>query len=45
MNTRGSHWREVNVGAGNDLVQSGNKPLLEPVLTKISDAGRQDDFF
>ena len=27
----------VNIGSGNGLVPSGNKPLPEPVLTKISD--------
>ena len=25
----------VNIGLGNGLVPSGNKPLPEPVLTKI----------
>ena len=25
-----------NIGSGNGLVPSGNKPLPEPVLTKIS---------
>ena len=28
--------REVNIGLGNGLVQSGNKPLPEPTLTKTS---------
>ena len=28
----------VNIDSGNGLVPSGNKPLIEPVLTKISDA-------
>ena len=27
---------DVNIGSGNGLVSSGNKPLVEPVLTKIS---------
>ena len=27
-----------NIGSGNGLVPSGNKPLPEPVLTKISNA-------
>ena len=31
---------DVNIGSGNDLVPSGNKPLNEPVLTKISVAVR-----
>ena len=34
------HWK-VNIGPGDDLVPSGNKPLPEPVLTKISDAIQQ----
>ena len=25
----------VNIGSGNDLVPSGNKPLPEPMLTQI----------
>ena len=29
---------DVNIGSGNGLVPSGNKPLPEPVLTKISNA-------
>ena len=29
---------QVNIGSGNGLVPSGNKPLPEPVLTKISKA-------
>ena len=28
----------VNTGSGNGLVPSGNKPLTEQVLTKISNA-------
>ena len=27
------HWSLVNIGSGNGLVPSGNKPLPEPVLT------------
>ena len=27
------HWSLVNIGSGNGLVASGNKPLPEPVLT------------
>ena len=29
------HWSLVNIGSGNGLVPSGNKPLPEPMLTKI----------
>ena len=32
------HWGLTDIGAGNGLVPSGNKPLPEPMLTKISDA-------
>ena len=32
----GLHWWWVNTGSGNGLVLSGNKPLLEPMLTQIS---------
>ena len=28
----------VNIGSGNGLVPSGNKPLPEPMLTQISDS-------
>ena len=28
----------VNIGAGNGLAPSGNKPLPEPMLTKVHDA-------
>ena len=28
----------VNIGSGNGLVLSGNKPLPEPMLTQIFDA-------
>ena len=30
-----SQPREVNIGSGNGLVPSGNKPLPEPMLTQI----------
>ena len=30
-----SDWRYVNIGSGNGLVPSGNKPLPEPMLTQI----------
>ena len=30
-------WWLVNIGSGNDLVSSGNKPLPEPMLTKFYD--------
>ena len=32
----GLHWWSVNIGSGNGLVPSGNKPLPEPMLTQIS---------
>ena len=35
MNVTGLHWWSVNIGSGNGLVPSGNKPLPEPLLTKI----------
>ena len=38
MSLTGLHWWSVNIGSGNGLVPSGNKPLPEPVLTKISNA-------
>ena len=31
----GPHWWLVNIGSGNGLVPSGNKPLPEPMLTQI----------
>ena len=31
----GPYWRKVNIGSGDGLVPSGNKPLPEPMLTKI----------
>ena len=36
MNVNGLHWWSVNIGLGNGLVLSGNKPLPEPMLTQIS---------
>ena len=36
MNVTGPYWWLVNIGAGNGLVPSGNKPLPEPMLTQIS---------
>ena len=36
MNVTGLHWWSVNIGSGNGLVLSGNKPLPEPKLTQIS---------
>ena len=35
MNVTGLHWWSVNIGSGNGLVPSGNKPLPEPTLSKI----------
>ena len=29
-----NHWWQVNIGSGNGLVPSGNKPLPEPMLTQ-----------
>ena len=31
----GTYWWQVNIGSGNGLVPSGNKPLPEPMLTQI----------
>ena len=36
IHVTGLHWWSVNVGSGNGLVPSGNKPLPEPMLTQIS---------
>ena len=33
-----TEWWSDNIGSGNGLVASGNKPLPEPMLTQISDA-------
>ena len=35
MNVTGLHWWSVNIGSGNGLVPSGNKPLPEPMLSRI----------
>ena len=37
MNATRPHWWSVNLGSGNGLVPSGNKPLPEPMLTKFYD--------
>ena len=34
LNAKGLHWWSVNIGSGNGLVLSGNKPLPGPVLTQ-----------
>ena len=34
MNVTGLNWCSVNIGSGNGLVPSGNKPLPEPMLTQ-----------
>ena len=36
MIVTGLHLWSVNIGSGNGLVPSGNKPLPEPMLTKLS---------
>ena len=33
VNDKTPHWSLVNIGSGNGLVPSGNKPLPEPMLT------------
>ena len=33
VNATTPHWSSVNIGSGNGLVPSGNKPLPEPMLT------------
>ena len=35
LNVTGLYWWSVNIGSGNGLVPSGNKPLPEPMLTQI----------
>ena len=35
MNATGPYWWSVNIGSGNGLVLSGNKPLTEPMLIQI----------
>ena len=31
----GPHWRLINIGSGNGLEPSGNKPLTEPMMTSL----------
>ena len=38
MTVTALHWWSLNIGSGNGLVPSGNKPLSEPMLTQISAA-------
>ena len=38
MNATGPYWLQVNIGSGDGMVPSGNKPLPEPLLTKFSNA-------
>ena len=33
VNATTPHWSLVNIGSGNGLVPSGNKPLPEPIMT------------
>ena len=33
-----SYWRHINVGSGNNVVSSGNRPLRDPMLTYSYDA-------
>ena len=35
MNTTRPYWWQVNIGLGNGLVPSDNKPLPEPMLTQM----------
>ena len=35
MNVNETYWWSVNIGSGNDLVLSGNKPLPGPMLTQF----------
>ena len=35
MNATRPYWWWVNIGLGNGLVSSGNKPLPEPMLTQF----------
>ena len=35
MNLIGPNWWYVNIGSGNGLLFSGNKPLFEPMLTQF----------
>ena len=36
VNATEACWWDVDIGSGNGLVPSGNKPLPEPILTQIS---------
>ena len=36
MTATGSYLWQVNIGSGDGLVPSGNKPLSEPMLIKIN---------
>ena len=38
MNATGPYLLSVNIGSGNGLVPSGNKPLPETMLTQFIDA-------
>ena len=42
MNAMGPHRWQVNIGSGNGLVPSGNKPLPEPMLTKLASLGHNE---
>ena len=33
------YWLQVNIGIGDDLVPSGNKPSPEPMFDRPSDKG------
>ena len=35
LSVTGPHWWQGNIGSGNELVPSGNKPLPEPISTLI----------
>ena len=35
MNATKSNWWDVNIGSGNGVVPSVDKPLPEPMLTQI----------
>ena len=41
VNNAGPHWWKVNIGSGNGLVSSGNKPLPGPMLTEVHDTKRR----
>ena len=36
VNVTGPHQKKVNIGSGNGLVPSGNKPLPEPMVPQIA---------